>query len=57
MRRTGPMRIDWANLIRRMFLLDDLACACRGTRRVIASIEEGPVARKILRHLVVTPAE
>jgi hypothetical protein len=28
-----------------------LACACGGTRRIIATIEEGPASRKSLRHL------
>jgi hypothetical protein len=51
LRRFGPRRIDWATLMKRVFLLDVLACACGGTRRIIASIEEGQVARRILRHL------
>lgn len=49
--RVRPRRIDWADLLRRVFLLELLACACGGTRRVISSIEEGPAAQKILRHL------
>jgi hypothetical protein len=51
LRRPGARRIDWANLLRRIFLLEVLACACGGRRRVIASIEEGAAARKILQHL------
>jgi hypothetical protein len=39
------------NIYTRVFLLELLACTCGGTRRVIASIEEGPPARKILKHL------
>jgi ribosomal protein S27E len=50
-RRAGARYIEWANLLRRVFLLDVLACACGGTRRVISSIEEGAAARKILEHL------
>jgi putative transposase len=44
-------RIAWADLLRRVFALELLVCACGGARRVISSIEEGPVARKILQHL------
>jgi hypothetical protein len=55
LRHAGSRRIDLANLLRRVFLLELLACSCGGTRRVI-SIEEGPAARKILRHLGV-PSE
>lgn len=44
-------RLAWADLMRRVFLTEVLACACGSTRRVIASVEEGPAARKILRHL------
>jgi len=56
LRRTGSRRIDWANLLRRVFMLEVLACACGGSRRVISSIEEGPAARRILKHLGL-PAE
>jgi hypothetical protein len=51
LRRAGARRIDWANLMRRVFLMDVLACACGATRCVIAVIEPGPTARKILEHL------
>jgi hypothetical protein len=50
LRRPGR-RLDWANLLRRVFMTEVLACVCGGTRRVIATIEEGPASRKILRHL------
>ena len=43
LRRVGPRRIDWANLLKRVYLLEVLACACGGTRRVIATIEQGTV--------------
>lgn len=49
--RPRGRRLDWANLLQRVFLIEVLACACGGTRRVISSIEEGPAARKILKHL------
>lgn len=51
LRHAGSRRIHWMNLLRRVFLLEVLACACDGTRRVISSVEEGRAARKILRHL------
>ena len=48
----GPSRASWSSLLRRVFAVDVLICAvCGGKRRVIAEIEEGPVARKILEHL------
>ena len=50
LKRSGRW-LDWASLLRRVFLAEVLACACGGTRRVIAQIEPGPTARKILRHL------
>jgi hypothetical protein len=49
--RPGGRRIAWADLLRRVFALEILVCACGGARRVISSIDEGPVARKILKHL------
>ena len=54
-RRRGR-RLLWADLLRRIFLVEVLACACGGTRRVISSVEEGPAARKILRHLGLSDA-
>jgi hypothetical protein len=51
LRRRGARWIDWASLLKRVFLTNVLACACGGTRRIVAAIEEGPAARKILRHL------
>ena len=38
-----------------MFAIDVLACVCGATRRVIATIERGPVSRKILAHLGLAP--
>jgi hypothetical protein len=55
LRRPGR-HLDWANLLRRVLLTEVLACACGGSRRVISSIEEGPAARRILKHLGL-PAE
>lgn len=44
--------IKWSDLLRRVFLTEALVCQlCEGERRVVAQIEEGPVARKILEHV------
>jgi hypothetical protein len=43
--------IDWASLLKRVFLLDVLACACGSTRRVIAVVRDQRVAKKLLEHL------
>jgi hypothetical protein len=42
---------SWAELLRRVFEIDVLACACGGRLRFIATIEEPPVVERILRHL------
>ena len=48
----GSRWIKWAELLKRVFLTDVLLCRlCGGERRIIAQIDEGPVARKILAHL------
>jgi hypothetical protein len=62
-RRCGRGRLKWAELLRRVFALDVLACACGATRRVmgstsspqVATIERGPVSRKILAQLDLDP--
>lgn len=42
----------WADLMRRVFSIDVLACAgCGGRLRFIATIEDPPVVTKILNHL------
>ena len=47
---TAP-RIDWASLIRRVYLEDVLACPCGGRRRVVADISEREAIVAILTHL------
>jgi len=53
----GSRWIKWAELLKSVsltwvFLTDVLLCRlCGGERRIIAQIDEGPVARKILAHL------
>jgi len=44
-------RYLWAELLRRIFQIDILACACGGRLRFLATIEDPPVVQRILRHL------
>ena len=44
-------RMDWASLLRRVYLEDVLACPCGGRRRIIADIQERDVIVAILDHL------
>jgi hypothetical protein len=44
-------RIDWASLLRRIYLEDVLACPCGGRRRIIADISERDGIVAILAHL------
>jgi hypothetical protein len=41
----------WADLLRRIFAIDVLACACGGRLRFVATIEDPSVVQRILRHL------
>ncbi len=54
--KSARERKTWADLMRRGFQLDVLACECGGRRKVISVIEDVAVARRILRHLGL-PAE
>lgn len=45
-------RVPWAELLRKVFALDVLACPeCSGRMQLIAFIASEPVARRILDHL------
>jgi hypothetical protein len=45
-------RKNWARLIRRIYEVDPLTCPiCRGTLRIISTIEEQGVIKSILNHL------
>jgi hypothetical protein len=44
-------RLDWASLLRRVYLVDVLACPCGGRRRILADITEPDVVAAILVHL------
>jgi hypothetical protein len=47
-----PPRWRWADLLQRVFAVDVLACPnCGGRMRVLATIEDPPVVRRILTHL------
>lgn len=47
-----PRRIDWAELLRRVFALDVLRCErCGGHRRVLATVTAPAAIRAILEHL------
>ncbi len=44
-------RLDWASLIRRVYLHDILACPCGGRREIIADVHDPLAIRAILGHL------
>ena len=48
-------RIDWATLLRRIYLDDVLACPCGGRRYVVAEINERDAIVSILNHLGLDP--
>ena len=48
-------RIDWATLLRRIYLEDALACSCGGRRYVVAEINEPDAIAAILNHLGLDP--
>jgi len=44
-------RIDWANLLKRTFIEDVLACPCGGRRRIVCDVNERETIVEILTHL------
>ena len=44
-------RIEWAELLRRIYLVDVLACPCGGRRAIVADISDREVVVAILAHL------
>jgi hypothetical protein len=44
-------RIEWAELLRRIYLVNVLACPCGGRRAIVADISEREVVVAILAHL------
>ena len=51
------LRRGWAQLIRRVYEVDPLLCPCGGAMRILSSLTDPPVVRKILRHLESLGAE
>jgi hypothetical protein len=49
--RAAGARLDWASLLKRVFLEVVLACPCGGRRRILADVEEPSAIVAILRHL------
>jgi hypothetical protein len=48
-------RIDWASLLRRIYLEDVLACPCGGPRRLVATIDEPAAIKAILDRAPAAP--
>ena len=44
-------RIDWASLLRRVFLEDVLRCPCGGRRRILSEVTEPAAVVTILEYL------
>ena len=53
--KPGGSRIGWAQLPRRIHLVDVLACPCGGRRAIVADISERDVVVAILAHLGLPP--
>lgn len=54
--RPQGVRIDWASLLKRVFLEDVLVCPCGGRRRIVSDVQESRAVVAILTHLGL-PAE
>ncbi len=50
-RSARTYRVPWADLLRKVFAVDVLACPCGGRLQLIAFITEATVAKRILDHL------
>ena len=48
-------RIEWAQLLRRIYWVDVLACPCGGRRAIVADISDSEVVVAILAHLGLPP--
>jgi hypothetical protein len=48
-------RIEWAQLLRRIYLVDVLACPCGGRRAIVGDISDSEVVVAILAHLGLPP--
>jgi hypothetical protein len=54
--RPQGVRIDWASLLKRVFLQDALACPCGGRRPIVSDVQQSSAVVAILTHLGL-PAE
>ena len=55
-RRRGRRRYSWAELFRRVFLIDVLVCGrCGGTRRLLAAIHDPESIRRVLLAMGLSP--
>jgi hypothetical protein len=48
-------RIEWAELLRRIYLVDVLACPCGGRQSIVADISDSEVVVAILAHKRLPP--
>jgi hypothetical protein len=53
--KPGGSRIAWAQLLRRVYWVDVLACPCGGRRAIVADLSEREVVVAILAHLELPP--
>jgi hypothetical protein len=49
--KAAGTRIEWAQLLRRVYLVDVLACPCGGRRAIVADISDSEVVVALLAHL------
>ncbi len=51
-REPSPHRLPWAELLKRVFIVDALECRrCHGRMRIVSAVIEPGAVRRILRHL------
>jgi hypothetical protein len=53
--KQGGSRIEWSPLLRRIYLVDVLACPCGGRRTYVADISDSEVVVAILAHKGLPP--
>jgi hypothetical protein len=53
--KQGGSRIEWAQLLRRIYWVDVLACPCGGRRAIVADISDSEVVVALLAHLGLPP--
>jgi hypothetical protein len=50
-KRRKRTTLPWAELLRRVFLVDVLRCPCGGTRKVVAFVKDPALAKATLKKL------